>query len=152
MTGTEAAVVNEFNRLAAEYNLGDWSFAFNSRLGITLGRCNSQLKRIEIGQWALDELVPEEYLIDAVRHEVAHALAGEGAGHGSLWKRYCELVGARPEAYYPAAIKPKREYRWEGYCTGCKEVIAHWYAKPRDMQMKIHTVCGARVLVSSVSD
>lgn len=34
---------------------------------------------------------------DVIRHELAHAKAGNAAGHGRLWKTHALALGARPE-------------------------------------------------------
>lgn len=36
-------------------------------------------------------------LLDTLRHEAAHALAGADAGHGYHWQHYARELGARPD-------------------------------------------------------
>ena len=38
----------------------------------------------------------EAELLDTIKHEVAHALAGHEAGHGEDWIKACEITGAKP--------------------------------------------------------
>jgi len=39
---------------------------------------------------------PDDEVIDTIRHEIAHFIAGANANHGATWKRACLRVGARP--------------------------------------------------------
>jgi predicted SprT family Zn-dependent metalloprotease len=40
--------------------------------------------------------LPEEEVTDTILHEIAHALAGNTAGHGERWKQACRKIGANP--------------------------------------------------------
>ena len=70
------------NDLMAEHGLtaGGWSFAFNRRKR-SLGICNYTGKRIELSS-AFVARNDEAAVRDTILHEIAHALAGQKAGHG----------------------------------------------------------------------
>lgn len=88
-------------RLANEefkkWGLNDWTFKFNDRLTRALGRCLFVQETIELQTRFVKEN-SEVVVLDTIRHEVAHALAGHSAGHGVKWKMWAIRVGARPEA------------------------------------------------------
>lgn len=82
-----------------------WRGAFNTRLSRTLGRCYYDRKLIELGSHYVENN-SEELVKDTILHEIAHALAGPGTGHGPVWKQWCVKVGAHPVA------------RWKGPSVG----------------------------------
>jgi predicted SprT family Zn-dependent metalloprotease len=43
------------------------------------------------------EVASDEDILDTIRHEIAHALAPRGSGHGRLWQLQCLVTGCRPE-------------------------------------------------------
>lgn len=58
-----------------------------------------------------------EEIDDTIRHEIAHALAGEKAGHGPVWKEACKVTGAKPNRCGSSSIRSTG--RWQGSC-GCQ--------------------------------
>lgn len=74
-----------------------WRFAFDNAKR-RLGMCDYKTKTISLSRHMVrlnfDTNLDE--IIDTIRHEIAHALAGFKAGHGSDWKGYAVLVGAKP--------------------------------------------------------
>jgi predicted SprT family Zn-dependent metalloprotease len=94
-----------------KWGLTDWSLKFNNRLTRALGRCLFVQKTIELQTRFVKEN-SEAVVLDTIRHEVAHALAGHKAGHGYEWKMWAVKVGANPEATVDAAsIKLTRKYQ-----------------------------------------
>ena len=59
----------------------------------TLGMCDFTRKRIELSRYFVAHN-DEAAVRDPLLHEIAHALAGEKAGHGPKWRRVCERIGA----------------------------------------------------------
>ncbi len=59
---------------------------------------------------------PFEEVDNTIRHEIAHALAGPGFGHGPEWVRMCGRTGARPERLCPKNLVPPR---YEATCFVC---------------------------------
>src|SRR4051794_12385578 len=77
------------------FGLADWDFAWNWRKR-ALGLCRYRERRIELSRWFV-KANGEEMVRETVLHEIAHALAGEKAGHGDRWKAMCVKVGCKPE-------------------------------------------------------
>ena len=96
------------NALLARH-LPGWQFAFN-RQRRTLGLCRYREKRIELSRphaEAGDMTQARETLL----HEIAHALAGPGTGHGPRWQRCMQDLGATPEITARPAYR-LNDYRW----------------------------------------
>lgn len=89
-----------FNALIAKWNLHDWRLEVvpsKSMPNRAAGVCYYSSKLIRMS----DEYVAGgiwESVMDTLRHEVAHALSGIGAGHGPVWRRWARIVGANPKA------------------------------------------------------
>jgi len=59
-------------------------------------RATGEPTRIELSKrWV--EVLDEAEVRDTILHEIAHAIAGHQAGHGTAWKAACRRLGARPE-------------------------------------------------------
>jgi predicted SprT family Zn-dependent metalloprotease len=92
-----------------------WSFAFNRRKR-SLGLCHFEAKRIELS--ALFVTGNNEPAVrDTLLHEIAHALAGRRAGHGSRWAAVCQCLGATPTRTCSTAVMPTGLY--QAKCDGC---------------------------------
>lgn len=61
---------------------------------------------------------------NTILHEIAHALAGAGAGHGPKWKEMCLKVGAIPKA---CTDVERHSHKWE---LICKCNTYKYYRKP----------------------
>ncbi|MGN6367343.1 MAG: SprT family zinc-dependent metalloprotease [Phycisphaerae bacterium] len=114
-------------RLASElmraHGVGDWAFGWNRRKR-ALGLCRYQQRRIELSAHFV-RVNGEEIVRDTVLHEIAHALAGQRAGHGPKWKAMCLRLGCKPERCDKGeAVMPRG--RWEARCPTCgKEYWRH---------------------------
>lgn len=99
-----------------QWGLHEWTFGFdNSR--VRFGVCMHSRKRIQLSRY-LTMLNQPVDVVDTILHEIAHALAGPRHGHDKVWRRYCNLVGAKPERCYQAHVeRPERKY--VGTCPGC---------------------------------
>jgi len=112
------------------------SIKFNGRLRRTGGRAmfNRRDKppvRIELSS---QYLTTEERVKDVLMHELAHVVAGIGAGHGPDWVKVMDTLGYKPEVTHNYKIEfacpscnlkhlrqlPKKGYRW--LCT-CGAVL-----------------------------
>ena len=83
-------------RLMDEQGLTGWTLAFGEARK-RLGACHFRHHVIQISRThALEG--SEEQIRDTVLHEIAHAIAGHGAGHGPLWKATARRIGATPRA------------------------------------------------------
>ena len=94
----------------------------------SLGLCRYRQKRIELSAhfvMANDDAQVRETIL----HEISHALAGEKAGHGPVWKAMCLRVGCRPERCDQGeAVMPRG--RWQARCGACGK--EYWrYKRPQ---------------------
>lgn len=85
---------------------GTWSFSFDKGRK-RFGMCDYRTRTISL---SLEMTVFnfEDEVVDTIRHEIAHALAGYKAGHGPAWGAMCNVVGCRPLACYSAATVARR--------------------------------------------
>ena len=79
-----------------------WSFQFDESVR-RFGLCSYRTKTISLSR-TLVELNPIEQVRDTILHEVAHALAGPTAKHGTVWK----LMANQSALSRSAAIRPKK--------------------------------------------
>lgn len=111
-----------------KYGLVDWSFGLNSakrRLGV----CKYRSRRIEISEfYAVHN--PAEAVLDTLRHEIAHALAGPGAKHGPRWKAVAKRLGATPHACDRSPETRIEPGQWQARCPACQRVY-HRYRRPK---------------------
>jgi predicted SprT family Zn-dependent metalloprotease len=73
-----------------------WVFAWD-RAVRRAGQCHFGKRQISLSRPVFSIEANREDALDAILHEVAHALAGPSAGHGWVWKQYARQIGARPE-------------------------------------------------------
>ena len=109
--------------LMTHFGLADWTLGFNRRKR-SLGLCKYRQHQIELSTHfvaANDEAQVRETIL----HEIAHALAGEKAGHGPKWKAMCAHVGCKPQRCDQGeAVMPRG--RWQARCHTCgKEYWRH---------------------------
>ena len=109
--------------LMGRFGLSDWAFGWNRRKR-SLGLCRYREKRIELSGHFV-RANDAEQVRETILHEIAHALAGEKAGHGAAWKAACARVGCKAERCDKGvAVMPRG--RWTARCGGCgKEYWRH---------------------------
>lgn len=103
-----------------EHNLHDWSFAFDNarkRFGLT----NHRTKVISISKH-LAQLNEENHVKDTILHEVAHAIAGHGAGHGYHWRVVARRIGANPRRCYDSRVVETPNAPYIATCGTCGHV------------------------------
>lgn len=83
------------------------------------GFCDYRNERLVFSEFLLSR-ADEETVLDTIRHEVAHALAGPYAKHGPAWKRYAVMLGANPSyrMLNPVSLDDS-DYLWTGVCSEC---------------------------------
>lgn len=147
---TEAQIIDKANYILNLHGLAHWTVRVNRRLRQTYGRCNYELREIEISA-KLAMINPADRTEDTICHEVAHALA-PGAGHGAAWKRACADVGAEPRRCFSDRDTNTipRTYKVQGICGPCgNKVVANRQRMPRNTYYHKVGVCvdpkGARV-------
>ncbi len=100
--------------------LPEWSFRFD-RSKVRFGKCNYAKKEISLSRY-LAALNSEAEVRDTILHEIAHALAPRGAGHGPKWRRLALVIGCNGmRCYGDEVVRPAPKY--VGTCPSCKRVI-----------------------------
>lgn len=100
-------------RLMNDHGLENWTFAWDRavrRAGATKWRTHT----ISLSAPLMRLFAPHEAR-NTILHEIAHALAGRGEGHGDVWRAKAIEIGARPERCYDSAM-PSVEGDWIGTC------------------------------------
>jgi hypothetical protein len=82
----------------------DWRWELSTRAHYTFGLCKYKRKLVRFSKSYIELNIYEE-VVDTILHEIAHALAGPGKGHGYFWKKKAIEIGARPRAFAPSSAK-----------------------------------------------
>jgi SprT protein len=97
-----------------------WKFSFD-RAVKRAGCTHWGSKRITVSPLVTEHWT-EAGVTDLILHEIAHAIAGHGAGHSFKWVRIAKSIGCNGERLYSGydadtivRIKPK----WLGICDSC---------------------------------
>lgn len=124
------------------HGLGHWIFQWD-RSKRRFGQCRSGSRTISMSE-VLTRLNDRADVLDTIRHEIAHALAGHAAGHGPLWKAKCREVGANPERCFDGAAVATPPAPWLGVCEHCGPVDGR-HRRPKTMTGYIHKRCGGAI-------
>jgi predicted SprT family Zn-dependent metalloprotease len=90
-----------------------WTFGFdNART--RAGLCSYDKKRISVSR-LLAARYEDDEIHQVLLHEVAHALAGAGAGHGPRWKKIARDLGYEGKRLHGGAIADELA-PWIGHC------------------------------------
>ena len=111
--GVSDQVIELANRLFQQHGLVNYSFGFD-RAVRRAGLCNYTQKRITLSKHFVansDMDAVEQVLL----HEIAHALAGQSAGHGRFWKKMASEIGYRHERLSGEEVS-KSVAKWVGEC------------------------------------
>ena len=106
-------VVQLANQLFQQHGLISYSFGFD-RAVRRAGLCNYTQRRITLSKHFVstsDLDAIEQVLL----HEIAHAIAGQGAGHGKVWKAKATELGYRHEKLAGDEIALANA-KWVGVC------------------------------------
>jgi len=136
--------LTEARQLALEllqrHRLAQWTFAWNRRKR-SLGLCRYAEKRIELSLYFV-QANGVEPVRETILHEIAHALAGEKAGHGAAWKAMCAVVGCRPERCdNGSAVMPRGG--WSAECPSCGKSYSR-HRKPQKHARYWCRACGPK--------
>ena len=110
-----------------KHNLVGWTFTFGDskrRLGV----CKYRLKRIELSEFYASHSA-DEHVMDTLWHEIAHAIVGPGAGHGSEWQTVAIRLGAKPHACDDTGDAVVKPGDWQSVCPSCQQTH-HRYKRP----------------------
>jgi SprT protein len=100
--------------------LPNWKFAFD-RSKVRFGKCCYGTKTISLSRYLI-ELNAETEVRDTILHEIAHALAPRGAGHGRKWRAVAQSIGCNAmRCYGDEVVRPTPRYK--GVCPRCRRVI-----------------------------
>lgn len=117
-------------REMAAQGLRGWTFGL-TRAKRQLGACKYRSKRIEISEYyAINS--PVESVLDTLRHEIAHALAGPAAKHGPAWKAIAVRLGATPQACDSSDEIVVTPGDWQATCSSCAKTF-HRYRMPKTL-------------------
>lgn len=100
------------------HGLINYSFGFDRAIR-RAGLCDYAARRITISRHFV-ESNPLEKVEQVILHEIAHALAGQGAGHGSLWKQTAKSIGYKFERLDGTDIS-RRRAKYRGVCPNGHE-------------------------------
>lgn len=101
-----------------EHGLHGWKVRIGSAVR-QLGSCNSGTRTITISH-PMAEANPMAEVMDTILHEIAHALAGPGAGHGPAWRSMARTIGAKPNRVASSStVAPPKTLR--GVCPNCSK-------------------------------
>ncbi len=118
------------NQQLIQFGLSGWTFRLaNSKR--RLGVCKYRPKRIEIAEYYARNNPPESVL-DTLLHEIAHAIAGAGAGHGPAWKAIALRIGASPRACDTSPDTVVQPGDWQVTCPACNRTY-HRYKQPKSL-------------------
>lgn len=121
----------------------DWSVSFGgvdngvSRLGVCkFKRAGVRIlsAKISISAAYVDALpIADPAILETILHEVAHAIAGPEAGHGSVWARECLRLGipAKRCGDVPDEIQAEMG-RVRIVCVKCDSTVA-WRTRPEKL-------------------
>lgn len=100
-------------RLLAHHGLSGWHVEFDGAKR-RAGQCRFADRVISLSA-GLTRLHSDEEVRDTVLHEIAHALAGPGAGHGPVWRATARRIGCTGERCV-SAESPRLPGTWLGTC------------------------------------
>jgi len=95
-----------------------WRFGFD-RAVRRAGACHHADRRITLSKHLVARAEPDE-VRDVLLHEIAHALAGHGAGHGPRWRAACARLGHAGTRLHDRPIAEERA-AWVGSCPAGHE-------------------------------
>ena len=94
--------MNLANTLLSTHGLDakGWKIVFDSRSKRRLGYTRYATKEIGLSTYHISNHSDAD-IRDTILHEIAHAIAGPTAKHGTKWRAVARSVGARPRASKP---------------------------------------------------
>ncbi|MBH0109769.1 SprT-like domain-containing protein [Salinibacterium sp. NG22] len=90
-----------------------WQFTFDNAK-TRAGLCNYTHKRISVSRYLAARYEDDE-IHQILLHEIAHAMAGPGAGHGAQWKAVAKELGYEGKRLHGGAIADEFA-PWVGTC------------------------------------
>jgi len=106
-------VIELARRLFQRYGLVNYSFGFD-RAVRRAGLCDYSKRRISLSKHFV-EVSSLDAIEQVLLHEIAHALVGQSAGHGKVWKAKATELGYRHEKLSGENISISSA-KWIGHC------------------------------------
>lgn len=100
------------------HGVGSWSFGFDHAKR-RAGLCNYTSRRITVSRY-LTEKFEDDEIHQILLHEIAHAMAGSEAAHGSVWKRMAREIGYVGGRTHDGEIAHEHA-PWHGMCPAGHE-------------------------------
>ena len=123
---------NYTKRKMREHGLFDWQFKWE-KTKRAMGRCWYHKKLICLSK-PLCAINKEEDCIDTALHEIAHALAylkdGE-TGHGPAWKKWCVMIGAKPQRCYSEKDVVSVPFKYHLINADTQKFICGYHRRPK---------------------
>lgn len=107
-------------QLFKKHLLQGWKFAW-ARGKNTAGTCHHAKRLITLSK-PIAELSTMSQVEQTIYHEIAHAIAGHGAGHGPYWLKIAQSIGYQAGQYHEGPTPPPQ---WLGTCPRGHQVVRH---------------------------
>lgn len=98
-----------------------WQFDFDNSK-VRFGCCNHTHKLITMSRH-IARMNDEKPIRNNLLHEIAHAIAGAGMGHGSVWKAQARAIGCTAMRCYDSTVVVTPTRKWIGTCPECGSEI-----------------------------
>jgi hypothetical protein len=99
------------------------------------------------------ESAPYDEIVNTIRHECAHAIAGPHAGHGPIWRRTFIYLGGngkrtgKASETQRAKIAVKRENPlWDVSCPTCNISLGGFHRRPKKAYN--HKICKTPIVLT----
>ncbi|MXZ81950.1 MAG: hypothetical protein F4Z15_11510 [Gammaproteobacteria bacterium] len=99
-------VASQARELMDRHGLKEWTVRFSTAQK-KMGECRPRQRLILLSRHHCVNGSPDE-VVDTILHEIAHALAGPGTGHGPAWKAIARRIGATPKSCAPESDGARR--------------------------------------------
>jgi len=99
--------------IALHLDTDEWTFAFDNAK-TRAGLCNYTRRRITVSRYLASRYGDDE-IHQVLLHEVAHAMAGNAAGHGPRWRAVAAAIGYEGKRLHAGAIADELA-PWVGTC------------------------------------
>ena len=127
-------------RLLNDHRLSDWTVRLDHARQ-RCGSCHFHTREITLSRHFV-EMNDEHEITATVLHEIAHALAGPGSGHGPAWRRVAKRIGAPVQATNDTARMPSPP--WGLRCVQCTRIVARRHRRALNLDYVRCRYCGER--------
>jgi predicted SprT family Zn-dependent metalloprotease len=101
-------------KLMDEHGLQDWKIVW-TRAKNTHGQCCYSIRTLKFSAVAFDH-IGEAEVRNTILHEIAHALAGAGTGHGWKWQQIHRQIGGTGQQFVTKTASVSIPAAWIGEC------------------------------------